>query len=93
MLLCVAQFTRAGHTQLRGNAILITSTITVVLFSTVVCNMYSRIMMFGKIGCIMHALILTVDAGLWVDHQTTGEVLDAFLKRTEQIDLFRARNA
>lgn len=30
------QFTRAGHTQLRGNAILITSTITVVLFSTVV---------------------------------------------------------
>lgn len=31
------QFTRAGHTQLRGNAILITSTITVVLFSTVVC--------------------------------------------------------
>ncbi|KAI3923043.1 hypothetical protein MKW92_006974 [Papaver armeniacum] len=29
------QFTRAGHTQLRGNAIMITSTITVVLFSTV----------------------------------------------------------
>ncbi|KAG6646145.1 hypothetical protein CIPAW_08G173900 [Carya illinoinensis] len=30
------QFTMSGHTQLRGNAIMITSTITVVLFSTVV---------------------------------------------------------
>ncbi|KAF5453916.1 hypothetical protein F2P56_023628 [Juglans regia] len=30
------QFTRSGHTQLRENAIMITSTITVVLFSTVV---------------------------------------------------------
>uniref|UniRef100_A0A2N9J2D2 Cation/H+ exchanger transmembrane domain-containing protein n=1 Tax=Fagus sylvatica TaxID=28930 RepID=A0A2N9J2D2_FAGSY len=28
------QFTRSGHTQLRGNAIMITSTITVVLFTT-----------------------------------------------------------
>lgn len=32
----IRQFTRSGHTQLRGNAIMITSTITVVLFSTVV---------------------------------------------------------
>ncbi|XWS64827.1 hypothetical protein CRYUN_Cryun05aG0037700 [Craigia yunnanensis] len=32
----VFPFTRAGHTQLRGNAIMITNTITVVLFSTVV---------------------------------------------------------
>jgi hypothetical protein len=30
------QFTRSGHTQLRANAIMITRTITVVLFSTVV---------------------------------------------------------
>ncbi|CAN6469268.1 unnamed protein product [Victoria cruziana] len=30
------QFTRSGYTQLRGNAIMITCTITVVLFSTVV---------------------------------------------------------
>lgn len=35
-LLLLMQFTRAGHTQDRANAILITSTITVVLFSTVV---------------------------------------------------------
>lgn len=30
------QFTRSGHTQIRANAIMITSTITVVLFSTLV---------------------------------------------------------
>ncbi|RRT77850.1 hypothetical protein BHE74_00012350 [Ensete ventricosum] len=30
------QFTRSGHTQQRGNAFMITSTITVVLFSTMV---------------------------------------------------------
>lgn len=34
------QFTRLGHTKLRENAIMITSTITVVLFSTVV-RLYS----------------------------------------------------
>ncbi|KAA8527496.1 hypothetical protein F0562_034789 [Nyssa sinensis] len=34
MALAYNQFTRSGHTQLRGNAIMITSTITVVLFST-----------------------------------------------------------
>lgn len=36
MALAYNQFTRGGHTQLRGNAIMITSTITIVLFSTVV---------------------------------------------------------
>lgn len=35
IMMCV-QFTRLGHTQQRGNAIMITSTITVVLFTTVV---------------------------------------------------------
>lgn len=39
MLHCPMQFTRSGHTQLTGNAIMITSTITVVLFSTVVRKM------------------------------------------------------
>ncbi|GAV87035.1 LOW QUALITY PROTEIN: Na_H_Exchanger domain-containing protein [Cephalotus follicularis] len=34
MALAYNQFTRSGHTQLRANAIMITSTITVVLFST-----------------------------------------------------------
>ncbi|KAF9607453.1 hypothetical protein IFM89_035591 [Coptis chinensis] len=36
------QFTRSGHTQLPGNAIMITSTITVVLFSTVVFGMMTK---------------------------------------------------
>ncbi|KAK6122624.1 hypothetical protein DH2020_043623 [Rehmannia glutinosa] len=42
MALAYNQFTRAGHTQLRGNAILITSTITVVLFSTVVFGLITK---------------------------------------------------
>ncbi|XVF56959.1 hypothetical protein PTKIN_Ptkin06aG0163000 [Pterospermum kingtungense] len=42
MALAYNQFTRAGHTQLRGNAIMITSTITVVLFSTVVFGMMTK---------------------------------------------------
>ncbi|GMY16495.1 sodium/hydrogen exchanger 2-like isoform X2 [Fagus crenata] len=36
------QFTRSGHTQLRGNAIMITSTITVVLFTTVVGGLLTK---------------------------------------------------
>ncbi|XP_026655817.1 sodium/hydrogen exchanger 2-like isoform X2 [Phoenix dactylifera] len=36
------QFTRSGHTQLRGNAMMITSTISVVLFSTVVFGLMTK---------------------------------------------------
>ncbi|KAF8394506.1 hypothetical protein HHK36_020716 [Tetracentron sinense] len=42
MALAYNQFTMAGHTQLRGNAIMITSTITVVLFSTVVFGLMTK---------------------------------------------------
>ncbi|XP_057959434.1 sodium/hydrogen exchanger 1-like [Malania oleifera] len=42
MALAYNQFTRLGHTQLRGNAIMITSTITVVLFSTVVYGLMTK---------------------------------------------------
>ncbi|KAK9282389.1 hypothetical protein L1049_005306 [Liquidambar formosana] len=42
MALAYNQFTRSGHTQLRGNAIMITSTITVVLFSTVVFGLMTK---------------------------------------------------
>ncbi|XP_075506704.1 sodium/hydrogen exchanger 1-like [Primulina tabacum] len=42
MALAYNQFTRAGHTQLQGNAILITSTITVVLFSNVVFGLMTK---------------------------------------------------
>nr|WFD52747.1 NHX1 [Nitraria sibirica] len=36
------QFTRSGHTQLRENAIMITSTITIVLFSNVVFGLMTK---------------------------------------------------
>ncbi|XP_038988548.1 sodium/hydrogen exchanger 1-like [Phoenix dactylifera] len=36
------KFARTGHTQLRGNAIMITSTITVVLFNTVVFGLMTK---------------------------------------------------
>ncbi|KAK6930105.1 Cation/H+ exchanger [Dillenia turbinata] len=42
MALAYNKFTRAGHTQLRGNAIMITSTISVVLFSTVVFGLMTK---------------------------------------------------
>lgn len=35
------QFTRSGHTQLQGNAIMITSTITVVLLTNIVRVVYN----------------------------------------------------
>ncbi|XP_050203805.1 sodium/hydrogen exchanger 1-like isoform X2 [Mercurialis annua] len=45
MALAYNKFTKSGHTQLLGNAILITSTITVVLFSTVVFGMMTKPLM------------------------------------------------
>ncbi|KAK9052781.1 hypothetical protein SSX86_029419 [Deinandra increscens subsp. villosa] len=42
MALAYNQFTRSGHTKLRGNAIMITSTITVVLFSTMVFGLMTK---------------------------------------------------
>ncbi|KAL8119010.1 sodium/hydrogen exchanger 2-like [Apium graveolens] len=42
MALAYNKFTRAGHTQVKENAIMITSTITVVLFSTTVFGLMSQ---------------------------------------------------
>jgi len=42
MALAYNKFAKSGHTQLPGNAIMITSTITVVLFSTVVFGMLTK---------------------------------------------------
>ncbi|XP_044499358.1 sodium/hydrogen exchanger 2-like isoform X2 [Mangifera indica] len=42
MALAYKQFTCAGHTKLHGNAMMITSTITVVLFSTVVFGLMTK---------------------------------------------------
>ncbi|NP_001304257.1 sodium/hydrogen exchanger 2-like [Vigna radiata] len=42
MALAYNQFTMSGHTSLRSNAVMITSTITVVLFSTVVFGLMTK---------------------------------------------------
>lgn len=42
MALAYNQFTSSGHTHQLGNAVTITSTITVVLFSTVVCGLLTK---------------------------------------------------
>ncbi|KAJ6413874.1 hypothetical protein OIU84_006642 [Salix udensis] len=42
MALAYNRFTSAGHTHLRGNAIMITSTITIVLFSTVLFGLMTK---------------------------------------------------
>ncbi|PHT29031.1 Sodium/hydrogen exchanger 1 [Capsicum baccatum] len=42
MALAYNQFTMFGHTQLPGNAVMITSTITIVLFSTVVFGLITK---------------------------------------------------
>ncbi|XP_075094563.1 sodium/hydrogen exchanger 1 isoform X3 [Nicotiana tabacum] len=42
MALAYNKFTRLGHTQLQDNAIMITSTITIVLFSTVVFGLMTK---------------------------------------------------
>ncbi|KAL5782383.1 hypothetical protein ACOSP7_007412 [Xanthoceras sorbifolium] len=42
MALAYNQFTTSGHTKLHGNAMMITSTITVVLFSTVVFGLMTK---------------------------------------------------
>ncbi|KAF2307068.1 hypothetical protein GH714_024683 [Hevea brasiliensis] len=42
ILIALVMFTSLGHTHLRGNAIMITSTITVVLFSTVVFGLMTK---------------------------------------------------
>ncbi|CAK9186780.1 unnamed protein product [Ilex paraguariensis] len=42
MALAYNQFTKYGHTKLRGNSMMVTSTITVVLFSTVVFGLMTK---------------------------------------------------
>lgn len=57
------QFASGGHTQLRGNAIMITSTISVVLFSTVVrclmpLQLYATHLLI--LGAMYHSIKLQV---------------------------------
>lgn len=73
-LLCM-QFTCAGHTKLHGNAMMITSTITVVLFSTVVsyCHILKHqkekkptVQFYFQVTKAIE-LICLIHAGVWVD--------------------------
>ncbi|KAI4326476.1 hypothetical protein MLD38_031788 [Melastoma candidum] len=68
MALAYNQFTRSGYTKLRGNAILITSTISIVLFSTVV---------FGLITKALVRFMLPMQ-------KHTGNFSDEPLKSTEE---------
>ncbi|KAK4852486.1 hypothetical protein QYF36_024594 [Acer negundo] len=60
MALAYNQFTRSGHTQLRSNAIMITSTITVVLFSTVVFGLMTKPLIRILLPQPKHTTISTV---------------------------------
>ena len=58
VLWCV-QFASSGHTQLPGNAIMITSTITIVLFTTVVRDLIPlrlKVLNFGLLSSTCHNL-------------------------------------
>lgn len=57
------QFTRAGHTQLRGNAMMITSTITVVLFSTMVFGLLTKPLINCLIPQPKHTTSMLSDPG------------------------------
>ncbi|XP_047153325.1 sodium/hydrogen exchanger 2-like [Vigna umbellata] len=46
------QFTRLGHTKLRENAIMITSTITVVLFSTLAFGLMTKPLVRLLLPCV-----------------------------------------
>ncbi|KAL8121636.1 sodium/hydrogen exchanger 1-like [Apium graveolens] len=56
MALSYNQFTRAGVTQLRGNAFMITSTITVVLFSTVVFGLLTKPLVLHLLPSSKHSI-------------------------------------
>lgn len=45
MALAYSQFTSSGHTQLQDNAVIITSTISVVLFTNLVCGLLNKPLM------------------------------------------------
>ncbi|KAG6751687.1 hypothetical protein POTOM_043886 [Populus tomentosa] len=60
MALAYNKFTSAGHTNLRANAIMITSTITVVLFSTVIASFANLISHRIRIGTSYTGSLTTV---------------------------------
>lgn len=88
------QFTRSGHTELRANAYMITSTITVVLFSTVVRYQWLKNWSSFDTSCIyVQKTVFTlfyafVYAGVWFDDETPCEDLASYIKTLLEHDIF-----
>ncbi|XP_028127232.1 sodium/hydrogen exchanger 2-like [Camellia sinensis] len=59
MALAYSQFVKSGHTQLPGNAIMITSTITVVLFSTLVFGTLTKPLVRFLLPPLKHSSSMT----------------------------------
>ncbi|KAL7198881.1 hypothetical protein ACSBR2_021218 [Camellia fascicularis] len=59
MALAYSQFAKSGHTQLPGNAIMITSTITVVLFSTLVFGTLTKPLVRFLLPPLKHSSSMT----------------------------------
>ncbi|CAL9023855.1 unnamed protein product [Prunus brigantina] len=72
-------FTMSGHTQRRGNAVMITSTITVVLFTNVVCGLLTKPLVrwllpqHTHIGSIMSSELLSSEMSLAMPLLTNGD--------------------
>lgn len=85
------QFTKAGYTQLRGNSIMITSTITIVLFSTVVSisKLYFCIWIFNH----LITEILLVHAGVWINDKTHNQMFASLTQALVKNEIFRTCNS
>ncbi|PQM35024.1 sodium/hydrogen exchanger 2 [Prunus yedoensis var. nudiflora] len=72
-------FTMSGHTQRRGNAVMITSTITVVLFTNVVCGLLTKPLVRWLLpqhkhsGSIMSSELLSSEVSLAMPLLTNGD--------------------
>lgn len=72
-------FTMSGHTQRRGNAVMITSTITVVLFTNVVCGLLTKPLVRWLLpqhtysGSIMSSELLSSEMSLAMPLLTNGD--------------------
>ncbi|KAJ4846215.1 monovalent cation:H+ antiporter, CPA1 (nhx1) [Turnera subulata] len=89
MALAYNKFTRSGHTQLRGNAIMITSTITVVLFSTVVFGLLTKPLM--RLLLPRPPLVSEGSTGdISLDPNSLKPLTEPFLANGEDGDLYRS---
>ncbi|GMP60668.1 hypothetical protein CsSME_00023430 [Camellia sinensis var. sinensis] len=83
MALAYNKFTSLGHTHLRGNAIMITSTITVVLFSTVVFGLLTKPLV--RLLLPPKRLCSTVSSDLGTPKSSTMPLLEG--RQDSEVDL------